>query len=867
MATAAKASSGIYFGPYFLDASNKRLMKDGSRIALSPLEVRLLETLLRDHRKVFTGEELRILVWSDDPNAGSAPAGDANALYVAVRKLRSALGKDGKWIVNIPKVGYTIAESVAVSLVEEKPSFVDAPFVGRSNEMAAIEKLMPSTRLLTISGPPGIGKTRLALAAVERLEPIYPNGVVRVDLDSISDGGLVANSLLTALGLAEKPASSVASDLIEFLKSKRTLILFDNCDHLIEPCASLIESIIESCPETAVLATSRERFLLPAEVVFSVPPLDLPDPAGDRSLTVVAKSSSVALFLDLAERQNPGFSPKGSEIDALIGLCRDLEGIPLAIELAAVQTGVYTISQIRAAMSDRFRLLRRRGNETRRHNALEGTIDWSYSLLEEGEKQLLRRVAVFSGGWTESAARNICTGGDMAADQILPALASLVSRSLIQLRETDTGPRYYMLEMIRQFSRRRLEQTGESDEYVSRHSRYFVELAERSFEDGDRGEWPAILRSEYDNIRAVLRRTIIDRIEPIFGLRLAGALNRFWFYNGYMNEALAWTDLALAGDDGSEPFARARALTSAGFFFGQTPGAKGEAVKLGSYFEESLGIWRRLGDKKNLGVTLIGYSYMLNRMGEYDGAIATAEEALETFRQTDFHINTARAANNLALGYLDTGKYDLAKPLLEEALRDAQLSDDTFLQAICLHNLAELAIRTGDAHSAGPLLEECRSIFESLGHRTMVASSLMLVGEKQAANGEMLAAISTVKEALQEAENAQDNQLIAAGLEALGRILATNDLSMTLAVELISAARGLRDQLGISISPAVSVEIEKVFARIRDRIGADALTMALERGRRTPARKAVVSALEFDPTVAFAATEAVGRSKRSTSAR
>lgn len=863
MATAVKTSSGIYFGPYFLDASNKRLMKDGSRIALSPLEVKLLETLLRNHRKVFTGEELRVLVWSDDPNAGSAPAGDANALYVAVRKLRSALGKDGKWIVNIPKVGYTIAESVTVSLVDEKPAVVEAPFVGRANELDAIEKLMLSTRLLTISGPPGIGKTRLALAAAARLEARYPDGVVRVDLDSIGDGTLVANSLLTALGLAEKPASSVARDLIEFLKTKRTLIVFDNCDHLIEPCASLIESIIEPCPDAAVLATSRERFLLPAEIVFSVPPLDLPDPAGERSVTVVAESSSVALFLGLAERQNPGFSPKGSEIDALIGLCRDLEGIPLAIELAAVQTGVYTISQIRSAMSDRFRLLRRRGNETRRHNALEGTIDWSYSLLDDAEKGLLRRVAVFSGGWTENAARSICTDDDLEASQILPALANLVSRSLIQLRETDTGPRYYMLEMIRQFCRSRLRQAGEAAKYIRRHTRHFVNLAEESFEDGDRGEWPAILRSEYDNIRAVLRRTIIDRVDPAFGVRLAGALNRFWFYNGYMNEALTWTDLALAGDDGSDPFARARALTSAGFFFGQTPGAKGEAVKLGAYFEESLGIWRRLGDKKNLGVTLIGYSYMLNRMGEYDGAIATAEEALETFRQTEFHINTARAANNLALGYLDTGKYDLAKPLLEEALRDAQLSDDTFLQAICMHNLAELAIRTGDAGSAGPLLVECRAIFESLGHRTMVASSLMLVGEQQAAAGDVSAAITTVKEALRESDNAQDNQLVAAGLEALGRIIATNDAYMTLAVELISAARGLRDQLGISISPAVSVEIAKVLDLIRNRIGADAFAAALDRGRRMTPRKAIFSAFEFCPDDPLVGSQT---SKRSTGA-
>jgi predicted ATPase len=423
-----KTVPGISFGPFFLDSAGRRLLRDGHRVPASPIEVKLLETLLRNRDRVLTADELRLMVWAEDPATGIAPAQDANVLYVAIRKLRRSLRDYGKWIVNIPKVGYAISEEADVAATDgESPtaSDNDHPFVGRHSELERLKKLLRNTRLLTLIGPPGIGKSRLAARLADEVASNFPDGCYAANLVPIGNDTLVPGAVLSALGLAERADRTDMEVISEHLKEKRVLLLIDNCEHLIDGCSQLVDHLLRTAPKIRLIATSREPLLLLGESVVSVPPLSVPEP--NSASNESEQFEAVELFLMLMKQHRSDFAI-GTKDLALVGeLCRLLEGIPLAIELAAVQVGAYTVDQIIDVMSDRFRLLQRRGGQDLRHRTLEGAVDWSYSLLAEEEQILLRRLSVFAGGWTSETAREICAGDGVEKNEVIHLLAQLAA--------------------------------------------------------------------------------------------------------------------------------------------------------------------------------------------------------------------------------------------------------------------------------------------------------------------------------------------------------------------------------------------------------------------------------------------------------
>jgi predicted ATPase len=834
VATNGKTVPGISFGPFFLDPAGRRLFREGRRVPVSPIELKLLETLLRNRERVLTGQELRLLVWAEDPSAGVAPAQDANTLYVAVRKLRRALGDYGRWIVNIPKVGYAISEEAEIGDVGvESPGAPDdgPPFVGRRAELDKLKKLLANSRLITLVGPPGIGKSRLAARLADEVADDFPGGTYAVNLVPVENDTLVPRAVLSALALVERADRTEMQVISEHLKERRALLVIDNCEHLIDGCSHLVEQLLRAAPQVRLIAASREPLLLSGESVMAVPPLSVPGPHAAPASNGSERYDAVELFLILAKQRRPDFEAEERGM-ALVGeLCRLLEGIPLAIELAAVQVGAYTVEQIIEVMSDRFRLLRGRGGEDLRHRTLEDAVDWSYSLLTEEERILLRRLSVFAGGWTVETAREVCAGDGVEEEEVIHLLAQLVRRSLVQHAAANGRQRYVMLETIRQFGRKCLRQSGEEERTFERHARYFLELAENAFEAGGDAHWLTRTEEEYDNVQSVLERSIREGRNSEMGLRLCGALAKFWFNHGHFREAKFWTRLALEADDGRHPEARARALRTAGFFFGQLAGV-GEDSELGkTFYEQSIAIWHELGVEREEAFTLGHYAFLLYRLGLLDDARRAAQKSLELSSATGDQANIARSANNLSLTWLEVGEFGKAKPVFEIALSAARLAKDKYLEALSLHYLGETTLRTGELDQAKEYLTQSLSLFEALSNRPLAARTQLLQGEVASSEGDFPEALKLQRAALQNLSEVEDTQGIASALEAIACTLAEEGRRPGMFLTLIGAAAALRRNIRVPLGPARGRVVDRHAETVSATLDEGSVRAAEEKGR------------------------------------
>ena len=822
-----------------LDTKGRRLMRDGRRVAATPIELKLLETLLRNRGRVLTGDDLRLLVWADDPSTGIAPAQDVNALYVAIRKLRRSLGDEGSWVVNIPKVGYTFSDEVMVeegdgAQRDSEPS----SFIGRTEELARMKQLLMNSRLVTLTGPPGIGKSRLASEFAVAEADKFPDGTYVVNLVPIEDGSLVAGAVLSELGVAENPDRSEVETIVDHVEEKQALIVLDNCEHLIDACSEIVDHLIRALPKLCVIATSLEPLMIPGEAVLPVPPLGVPGPNGN-----AASTDAVELFIRLAQQHRSDLAFGEDEIEVIGELCRKLEGLPLAIELAAVQIGAYTVEQIIEAMGDRFRLLRRRGGENVRHRTLEDAVDWSFSLLAPEERSFIQRLSVFTGGWTVDAARAVCCDEGIAESDVLHLSARLVRRSLVQVNAVGGGQRYSMLETIRHFARRCLREAGEEETMLDRRDAYLLDLSEKAFEAGGDTAWLERSRDEYDNIRLALDRSIRRGRSVEKGLRLCGALPKFWFNFGHFREAKLWTKLALESDDGGSREASAKALRTAGFFFGQFAGA-GEDPQIGKgYFERSLGLWRELGAEQEEAFTLVHYSFLLYRLGQIEEARAAAQRSLDISSELGDQANIARAGNNLALAVLELGETAEARTLFEVALSAARLAGDVYLEALCLYYLGEIGLRGGEAEGARYTLARSHELFTSIGNRPYAARSLLMKGEAAAMLEDHAEALRLEQSALREFREIDDNQGVASALEAIACSRSMDGADPGDFLMLTAAAAEIRRQSKLRMITRREGLQERLAKKARASLSKNAAALAVERGRAMSTDEAIETAL------------------------
>ena len=654
--------------------------------------------------------------------------------------------------------------------------------VGRDEELAAVEKALSGTRLLTLTGTGGVGKTRLALAAAADLAEEFADGAYLVELAPLADPDLVPQQVLAALGLREEAGQSPGATLAAHLRSRRVLLVLDNCEHLVGPAASLAEGLLRACPRLTVLATSREPLGVPGEATWRVPSLS---PAG-----------ATALFAERARAVHPDFAVTAGNAAAVAQLCRRLDNIPLAIELAAARTSALSVEEIAARLDDRFRLLSG-GARTAvpRQQTLRAMVDWTYGALSDLERRVFGRLAVFGSTFDLPAAEQVVAGDGIEAGEVVDAVTSLVNKSLI-LAERPAGggsTRYRLLETMRLYARERLAESGQAAAVRARHLARAVAVAQAAEAELDGPDQAAVLdrlEAEHDDLRLALAwGTSGGDAEP--ALRLATALGRFWEVRGHLSEGRSWLEAALsAGGGGELPALRAVALNWAAVLAQH----QGDYAASRGLYEHSLALRRRLDDRLGAAAALVGLGNLAALQGQLEVARAQFEESLAIGRELEQPQVIAASLTNL--GWVAHGRGDLqgARTMYEEALAVRRRLGDGHGTALVLANLGDLVLQQGDLATASTLHTEGLELRRRLGDRSGVADSLTALGRVALARGDRQAARTLHEQGLGERRRVGDRPGIPASLSALAE-LARLDGDPTTAAALLEEALAVATEL------------------------------------------------------------------------
>ena len=615
-------------------------------------------------------------------------------------------------------------------------------FVGREAELEGVRRMTRRGRLLTLTGAGGCGKTRLALEAArcfageiyerssEGPAGEFPDGVWLVELDSLREPSLVAPEVASVLGVEERPGRELKRELPVALRDERLLILLDNCEHLAGACAELVEGLLRRCPGLAVLATSRELLGVAGERVWPVPALSVPD---SPSLELALRCESTRLFVERAADASPVFELTEANAPAVTEVCRRLEGMPLAIELAASRVRSITVAQISDRLDDALGLLAS-GLRTapERQSTLRATLDWSHDLLSSRERAIFHALSVFSGGFTLEAVEEVCATevGDEAGenrDPVLEALSRLVDKSLVQARREGEAARYRLTEVIRQYAARKLEEAGETDVMRWRHAVFFRDFAEEAEPElvggPDRELWLGRVDADLDNVRAALLWAA-ESGDAELGLRLCCALAWFWLRRGRLAEGRAAVERAL--EAGAAPaLETAKALhVSGGIAW-----AQGDRVAARSRLGEAVARFRELDAYEWrdawLSSALSIYSFELLSQGEVEEAIALAVESIAGARRFGEGSELARGLAALGLARMAAGDFGGAKPPLEESAAICRRLEDGWLLSYPLGGLAVIALRAGDHERAQSLAEESIRALRDLGDKWLLENSLV----------------------------------------------------------------------------------------------------------------------------------------------
>jgi len=581
-------------------------------------------------------------------------------------------------------------------------------FVGRERELAAAALLLAGeTRQLTLTGPGGSGKTRLALAAAERVRDGYPDSISFIDLSPVTDPGLVAAAIAQALGVRESGSRPVPALLGEFLRARRTLLILDNFEQVVEG-APLVSELLRGCPELTVLVTSRVALRVSGEREYAVPPLPLPEPAQITDPATLARVPAVALFVQRAQAASPAFALTDDNAVAVASICARVDALPLALELAAARVRILSPQTLLARLEHRLALLTGGARDLpARQQTLRDTIAWSYDLLNAMAQALFRRLAVFMGGWTLEAAESVCAGDGIDEEEVLDLLGALVEQSLVIAEAGDVDRRYRVLETIREFALERLTAAGEDGDSRSRHLAYFARLtitAEPKMEWGaDQLAWLRRIERERDNLHAALAWAATGA-DLGAGQRMAAALWRFWWQRGQVAQGRRWLDWALSLPAGSS--LRAGLLLRAG----QLAYWGGDMAAAQAFYEASLTLNRECDDTVEIAWILHRLGLTIAERGETERGLALCEESIALSRTLDDERGLAYAlqtAGNVARMAGDRGRPEV---YAEEALALCRASGNQLLMPYPLRQLMMMALTRGDDLRARTLGEECLAL-------------------------------------------------------------------------------------------------------------------------------------------------------------
>jgi len=735
-------------------------------------------------------------------------------------------------------------------------------FIGRQREISEVTQRLSLHRLLTLTGPGGCGKTRLALRVAMDLVAVHADGVWVAELAPLMNATLVPQTVAAVVGVREQPGRTLLETLTDHLRGHALLLVLDNCEHLVAACAHLAEALLNTCPNLRILATSREPLGVAGEATWIVPPLSLPEPqpwnspsSGQETLLVYAQSEAVCLFTERAVAASPRFTMTPEDGMWIAEVCRRLDGIPLAIELAAARVLALSVRQIAERLHDRFHLLIT-GNRTAppRHQTLIATLDWSYALLSDAEQTVLQQLATFADGCTLEAAEGICTGVETA--DVLDVLTHLIEKSLVVVDRSGDHIRYRLLETIRMYARDKLIASGEAEAVQARHLDYYLHWAEHAAKDDvDPEHWKRQFEAEHDNVRVALEWSEANHIARDKGLRLAAAYGYFWWSRGYLSEgrmrlsavlarpgigkgtaahawALYWA-ACLAFFQSDYPASRAHCDESLAVSLALGPPGRagvanalkllaeiateeGDYVAASARFEAALTIWRDLKDSIGLAKTLLQHGWSVMRTGDYEQATSRMQESLLLFREAG---NTGQIALNLSgLGEaaIRQGQYDRATHLLEESLAVSRALKNAWYVGTVLGSLGWVALRQRDFPRMRALLGESIAVRMDLNDRGGIAWCL----EKLAA-------------------------AIVAQAQATPRVSRLTGYQH--AARLYGAAAALRAPLGSMIDLVDQPDYERSLMTLRAGLGKQAYEDAWDEGAAMPLRDIIHAALA-EPT-------------------
>lgn len=718
-------------------------------------------------------------------------------------------------------------------------------FIGRAREMAEVERLLRERRLLTLHGTGGCGKTRLAVEIASDLLSEYPDGVWLVELSSTLDPALVPQAVASTLGVREEPdrpllareerGRPLLDRLIDHLQPKKLLLILDNCEHLVDACARLAEALLQSCPHLNVLATSRSPLGIAGETVRRVPSLSTPDPKRLPPLNKMREYEAVQLFVERAQAVSPAFELTRENAPIVAEICHRLDGIPLAIELAAARVKILSAEQIAARLGDRFRLLTG-GSRTAlpRQQTLQAMIDWSYNLLSESERALLRRLSVFSGGFTLEATEAICvddlnSGAEredaaVARDHVLDLLTQLVDKSLVVVDERGDEARHRLLETVRQYALEKLVEANEAEPVRRRHRDWFLALAERAEPElilGPRhASWLDCLELEHDNLRIALEWSLTVGETDAF-YRLVGALWRFWEVRGYLSEGRNWLTAALERCDDVPPKLRVKALLGAGVLAWYQDDYQ-RATKL---LHEALRLYRRLGDKMGVALALIALGSVATSQGDYQAARERFAQSLDIFRELNMKEGVANVLLNLGTVIWRQGEHEQATALHEESLDIFRTLEHTWGIAVVLVQLGAEAWRQGEYDRATALSQEALDLFKELGHKWGIGHSLYILGLVAQRQGDQGKATELLRESLTLQREMGDRGGMARCMEGLAEVACARGDDER-AAKLFGAAEALREQIGAPLPPTDRAHYERHLEAARIRLGEEAFQTA-----------------------------------------
>jgi predicted ATPase/DNA-binding XRE family transcriptional regulator len=745
-----------------------------------------------------------------------------------VHQLANALGLAGSERVALAQAARRRRRSVGAGIGRARTAALPVPltsFVDRQDDIAAIRGLLQdeSVRLVTLTGPGGVGKTRLAIVVAEGLNGVFSGGRVFVDLAPLQHSGAVATAIATALGIGE-PAGPLAESVRRYVGERPLLLVLDNYEHLLD-AAPVVSDLLHGTAGLKALVTSREPLHVQGEREYLVSPLRLPGASGDEREDVAHPGGAVRLFVERATAVDVDFRLTTENAPTIAAICRRLDGLPLAIELAAARTKLLPPAELLARLGLRLPFLTGGNRDLpERQRTLRDAIAWSYDLLDLDEQGLFRLLGVFAGGFTLEAAEWVSRGfsdPQPPTPDTLDLVASLVDKSLVWRVEGGTGARFAMLETIREYALERLREDEQRERETRRaHGAYFLALAEdarRGLVGPEQESWLARLDAEDGNLRAALNWTL-DHGAPEEALRFASALWRYWSPRGRLADGRYWLERALAraGAERAPATTRADAHNALGNLLGDC----GEYALARHQYEESLALRRSHGDADGVAGALNNLGLIAMWLGDYDESTRLHRESLEIRKRRQDRFGEALSLSNLGDVKLALREFEAARELQEAALRLRGAIQDSVGSAYTHYNLGEIARLEGDLAEARRELDESLRRFEMLGDLLGIAYAEWSLADVASREGDVVRAADLLERAMETRTEIGDQRGFVECLEALGSISMRAGMAEE-GIRLLGAASAARARLSCPSPPSARVELERQLAKARARLGAD----------------------------------------------